>query len=133
MRLWWLPTPCKPEFRGKSGGGDAMQTQRALSSQIVDAGGEYVWIAKDNQPKTREAIELLFAPNAVRGQGRPPMDFVTAQTTEKAHGRLEAKDYGQSYAERIHGLADLFSKSSNWNAALPMQVPAKYITKFNMA
>ena len=72
--------------------GDAMQTQRALSSQIVDAGGEYVWIAKDNQPKTREAIELLFAPQKpVRGQGRPPMDFVTAQTTEKAHGRLEER------------------------------------------
>jgi predicted transposase YbfD/YdcC len=72
--------------------GDAMQTQRALSSQIVDAGGEYVWIAKDNQPKTREAIELLFSPQkSARGQGCPPMDFATAQTTEKAHGRLEER------------------------------------------
>jgi predicted transposase YbfD/YdcC len=72
--------------------GDAMQTQRALSSQIVDAGGDYVWIAKDNQPKTREAIELLFArQKPVRGQGCPPMDFVTAQTTEKEHGRLEER------------------------------------------
>lgn len=72
--------------------GDAMQTQRALSSQIVDAGGDYVWIAKDNQPKTREAIELLFAPQKpVRGQGFPPMDFVSAQTTEKEHGRLEER------------------------------------------
>lgn len=72
--------------------GDAMQTQRGLSSQIVDAGGDYVWIAKDNQPKTREAIELLFAPQKpVRGQGSPPMDFVSAQTTEKEHGRLEER------------------------------------------
>lgn len=73
--------------------GDAMQTQRALSSQIVDAGGDYVWIAKGNQPKMREAIELLFAPQKlVRGQGCPPMDFVTAQTTEKEHGRLQERN-----------------------------------------
>jgi len=72
--------------------GDAMQTQRALSSQIVDGGGGYVWIAKDNQPKTREAIELLFAPQRpVRGHGCPAMDFVTAQTTQKEHGRLEER------------------------------------------
>ena len=72
--------------------GDAMHTQRAPSSQIVDAGGDYFWIVKDNQPKTREAIEQLFAPQKpVRGQGCPPMDFSTGQTTEKNHGRLEER------------------------------------------
>lgn len=72
--------------------GDAMHTQRGLSSQIVDAGGDYLWIVKDNQPKTREALEQLFAPQKpVRGQGWPPMDFSTAKTTEKNHGRLEER------------------------------------------
>jgi predicted transposase YbfD/YdcC len=86
--------------------GDAMQTQRALSSQIVAAGGDYVWIAKDNQPKTREAIELLFAPQKpVRGQGCPPMDFVTAQTYEKEHGRLE---------ERTITVSSMLNKYINW-------------------
>lgn len=72
--------------------GDAMHTQRQASSQIVDAGGDYLWVVKDNQPKTREAIEQLFAPQKpVRGQGCPPMDFSTAKTTEKNHGRLEER------------------------------------------
>ena len=77
---------------GKVVVGDAMQTQRALSTQIVDADGDYAWIVKNNQPKTREAIEQLFAPQkTVRGQGCPPMDFSTAKTTDKAHGRLEER------------------------------------------
>lgn len=71
---------------------DAMHTQRGLSSQVVDTGGDYLWVVKDNQPKTRAAIEQLFAPpKPVRGQGCPPMDFVTAKTTEKEHGRLEER------------------------------------------
>jgi predicted transposase YbfD/YdcC len=72
--------------------GDAMQTQRGLSSQIVDAGGDFVWIVKGNQPKTREAIERLFAPQKqMPGQGCPLMDFSTAQTIDKNHGRLEER------------------------------------------
>ena len=30
--------------------GDAMFTQRALSTQIVAAGGDYLWLVKDHQP-----------------------------------------------------------------------------------
>lgn len=72
--------------------GDAMQTQRALSSQIIKAQGEFVWIVKDNQRVTREAIELLFAPEKARpGQGCPPMDFQTAKTVDKRHGRIEER------------------------------------------
>lgn len=70
--------------------GDAMQTQRALSSQIIEANGDFVWIIKDNQPNTRRAIELLFAPQKTKpGQGCPPMDFQTAKTHDKNHGRIE--------------------------------------------
>jgi predicted transposase YbfD/YdcC len=88
--------------------GDAMQTQRALSSQIVGADGDYVWIAKGNQPKTREAIEFLFAPQRlVRGQGCPPMDFVTAQTTEKKHGRLE---------ERMITVSSMLNEYVDWSS-----------------
>jgi len=38
-----------------------MHTQRGLSSQIINAGGNYLWIVEGNQPKTQEAIEQLFA------------------------------------------------------------------------
>jgi len=71
---------------------DAMHAQRSLSLQIVEAGGDFVWIIKDNQPTTRQAIELLFAPQKpVAGQGCPPMDFQQAKTVDKGHGRLEER------------------------------------------
>jgi predicted transposase YbfD/YdcC len=80
------------DLRGKVVVGDAMQTQRELSVQIVEAGGDYVWIVKDNQPKTRQAIEQLFAPEKpVPGLGCPPMDFHTSKTVGKKRGRLEER------------------------------------------
>jgi predicted transposase YbfD/YdcC len=80
------------DLRNKVVIGDAMHTQRQLSIQIVTAGGSFVWIVKDNQPKTREAIELLFAPEkAIPGVGSPAMDFQSATTTEKQAGRIEER------------------------------------------
>jgi predicted transposase YbfD/YdcC len=71
---------------------DAMHAQRALSLQITQAGGEYVWIIKDNQLTTREAIELLFTPQKpLAGEGRPALDFQQARTLDKGHGRLEER------------------------------------------
>ena len=80
------------DLRNKVVIGDAMQTQRQLSLQIVNSGGHFVWIVKDNQPKTREAIQLLFAPEkSIPGVGNPPMDFRSASTTEKQAGRIEER------------------------------------------
>jgi predicted transposase YbfD/YdcC len=71
---------------------DALHAQRGLSLQIMAAGGDFVWIVKDNQPTTRQAIELLFTPQPlVAGQGRPPLDFRQAKTVDKGHGRLEER------------------------------------------
>lgn len=72
--------------------GDAMHTQRQLSIQIVEAGGDFVWIVKDNQANTRQAIEQLFAPEKpVPGLGCPAMDFQTARTVGKQAGRVEER------------------------------------------
>lgn len=72
--------------------GDAMHTQRQLSIQIVASEGDYVWIVKDNQPETRQAIELLFsAEQPFPGTGHPPKDFRSAKTVEKQAGRLEER------------------------------------------
>jgi predicted transposase YbfD/YdcC len=80
------------DLRNKVVVGDAMQTQRALSLQIVEAGGNYVWVVKDNQPTTRQAIEQLFAPAPpIPGWNNPPTDFRTARTVTKAHGRVEER------------------------------------------
>lgn len=71
--------------------GDAMHTQRAVSIQIVEAGGDYIWFAKGNQPQLEEDIRLWFEPepDPIPGQGRVPKDFETTKATSKGHGRLE--------------------------------------------
>jgi hypothetical protein len=39
--------------------GDAMHTQRDLSMQIVEQGGDYLWTVKENQPTLRDDRELV--------------------------------------------------------------------------
>ncbi len=79
------------EVKGKVVTGDALFTQRDLSSQIVEADGHYLWKVKDNQPSLRAAIERLFGPEKVP-LGSAPLrtDFQCVTTATKAHGRLES-------------------------------------------
>jgi predicted transposase YbfD/YdcC len=80
------------DLRGVVVTGDAMQAQRELSVQIVEAQGDYVWTAKDNQPEMREEIALLFQPQQSRpGWSAVPMDFRSATKWNKGHGRLEKR------------------------------------------
>lgn len=73
--------------------GDALHTQRAVSIQIVEAGGEYVWFVKGNQPQLEEDLRLWFGPDPepIPGQAYPPKDFETVQCVNKGHGRLEQR------------------------------------------
>jgi predicted transposase YbfD/YdcC len=72
--------------------GDAMFTQRSLSQQIVDAGGDYVWLVKDNQEKLRQDIERLFGSEfCPPGTNVLKTDFSIARQTSKTHGRLEQR------------------------------------------
>jgi predicted transposase YbfD/YdcC len=67
--------------------GDALLAQRSLSIQIVEAGGDYLWRIKDNQPTLRAEIELLFAPELVQaGWSAPAVDFTSARTVDAEHG-----------------------------------------------
>jgi len=85
------------DLRDKIVIGDAMFTQRELSMQIVQAGGEYIWLAKENQARLQEAIAQLFAPQRrTPGWGTPPHDFHTAATHNKGHGRLEERSLTSS-------------------------------------
>jgi len=78
------------DLRGKVVVGDAMHTQRALSIQIVQAGGNFVWTAKENQPTLLADIRHLFAPEAgLPDFGLTATDFETITTCNKGHGRLE--------------------------------------------
>ena len=81
------------DLKGKIVSGDAMHTQRDISAQIVDAGGDYLWVAKQNQPRTHWAIEKLFVHEVCNlRQGAPlPKDFQMISTTHKNRGRIEKR------------------------------------------
>jgi DDE family transposase len=76
------------ELRGKVVPGDALFTQRDLSSQIVETGGQYLWRVKDNQPSLRADIERLFGPEKMPLGSAPLRTHChSVTTTTKAHGR----------------------------------------------
>ena len=74
--------------------GDALFAHRNLSTQIVEAGGDYCWIVKENQPSLYDDLRLLFGPQPapLPGTSAIPDDFVTVRTVEKAHGRLDERE-----------------------------------------
>jgi hypothetical protein len=53
--------------------GDAEFAQRALRRMIVDGGGDDFFVVKDNQPRLRADIALLFAAPHEAGAA-PPRD-----------------------------------------------------------
>ena len=61
---------------------DAMGCQKAIASQIVDAGGDYVLALKENQETLHELVAYHFA----QGEGPEGWRDVT-----KEHGRLEIR------------------------------------------
>jgi predicted transposase YbfD/YdcC len=77
---------------GKIVTGDAMHTQRALSGQIVERGGDYLWPVKENQARLYQDIQHLFAPDKPKpGFGKIETDFQSAQTVNCGHGRIETR------------------------------------------
>lgn len=81
------------DLREKVVMGDALHTQRDVSIQIVEAGGDYIWLVKGNQPQIEEDIRLWFEPDPtpMPGQSYVPKDFETARTVNKGHGRIEQR------------------------------------------
>lgn len=50
-------------LRGRVITGDAMFCQRDLCQQIIDNGGDYLFVVKDNQPELKAAISAEFEPH----------------------------------------------------------------------
>jgi predicted transposase YbfD/YdcC len=71
---------------------DALLTQRHVAQTIVDKGGDYVMMVKENQPQLHADIALVFT--------RPPWGDVqeTASTVEIGHGRIEQRTLTASTA-----------------------------------
>jgi predicted transposase YbfD/YdcC len=75
-----------PQIRGRLVSGDALYCQKALCRQIRQAGGDYLFAVKANQPDLLDDVALLF-------HWPPPgEDFVRAHTVDKHGGRLERRD-----------------------------------------
>ena len=86
--------------------GDAMQAQRALSAQVVEAGGDYLWFVKANQPTLLGEITELFTPPPLTpGHAVPARDFDTVRQLDKGHGRLE---------ERLLTTSSMLAGYSEW-------------------
>jgi predicted transposase YbfD/YdcC len=80
------------DLQGKIVVGDALHTQRAISVQIVEAGGNYCWTVKDNQPNLRAAIERFFEPEVeTPGFGKAISDLRVVSVTNQGHGRFECR------------------------------------------
>lgn len=65
---------------------DALLTQRQIAQQIVGAGGDYVMVAKANQPQLLEDIATVFALAPTAGEQR-----TAAATLGLGHGRIEQR------------------------------------------
>src|SRR6266566_4025570 len=82
------------DWEGKVLTGDALYCQRCLCSALRLAGGDYLFLVKGNQPQLLEDLRLLFAPLSPAkraGEGILRLPEQHAQTTEKAHGRLDIR------------------------------------------
>ena len=72
---------------------DAMHTQRETSQQVLQAGGDYVWLVKGNQARTLWAIQKLFVHEACNLKNGAPLSssIRSAETVNKGHGRREKR------------------------------------------
>jgi predicted transposase YbfD/YdcC len=101
------------DLRGKIITGDAMFAQKQLSRQVIEAGGDYVWSVKKNQPGLRADIAALFeieeGQTALKAMSN---DLRRAETIDKQHGRLEQRRITSSCLlagqEDWPGLAQVF-------------------------
>jgi len=69
---------------------DAMHTQRTTAQQILDQGGHYVMVVKQNQPELYHAIQLLFDQPPWLEQERA-REYQAERFTNKGHGRREVR------------------------------------------
>lgn len=77
---------------GKVLTGDAMHTQKRLSTQILEGQGDFVFPVKENQEKLYKNIQSLFAPEYPKsGFGKIQTDFQSAQKVNKGHGCFEVR------------------------------------------
>lgn len=95
------------DWKGRVLTGDALYCQRCLCSALRQAGGDYLFLVRGNQPQLLEDIRLLFAPLSApkhAGEGVLRLPEQHAHTREKAHGRLDLRSIRAS--SELKGYSD---------------------------
>ena len=100
--------------------GDALYCQRHLCQQVRAAGGDYVLLVKENQPRLLADIQTLFDPPAGLTPPLPLIDRRAAVTVDRGHGRqrdrreLIASTDLSAYLD-WPGLAQVFRLERTWH------------------
>jgi hypothetical protein len=82
------------DWEGRVLTGDALYCQRRLCAEVVEAGGDYLFVVDANQPTLLADLQQLFAPPppARPGHGVPLIEEARARQVTKAHGRLAVRE-----------------------------------------
>ena len=91
---------------------DALLTQRHVAQTIVEKGGDYVMIVKENQPQLRADIELVFTLPPVGDRQE------TARTVDIGHGRIEQRNITTSEALVGYMIGPVWHRSLSWGVTL---------------
>lgn len=83
---------------------DAMGTQRAIASQIIGQGGDYLLALKGNQESVHTDVQLFF--EHAKSKGWEEIAHHYCEQTNKDHGRIETRRCWQ---------VDLFSLGKLWS------------------
>ena len=111
------------DWKGKVLTGDALYCQRCLCYALRQAGGDYLFLVKGNQPHLFDDLRLLFAPPAPAkraGEGILRLPEQHAQTTEKGHGRVDIRSIRVSSELKGYsdwpGLEQVFEIRRRWQS-----------------
>jgi predicted transposase YbfD/YdcC len=110
-------------WKGKVLTGDALYCQRSLCKALRQAGGDYLFLVKGNQPQLLEDILLLFAPPAPAkraGEGVLRLPEQTGSTEGQGHGRMETRSMRVSSQLKGYsdwpGLEQVFEIRRRWQS-----------------
>jgi len=109
------------EWEGRVVTGDAMFCQRNLCQQVVEAGGDYLFMVKGNQPRLQTDLEIVFEPANPSQWGSDGADLLemrAAKMVDKGHGRIEVREIKASTELADYSnwpyLAQVFEVKRSW-------------------
>jgi predicted transposase YbfD/YdcC len=109
------------KWEGRVVTGDAMFCQRNLCQQVVELGGDYLFMVKGNQPRLQTDLEIVFEPANPSQWGSDGLDLLemrAAKTVDKGHGRIEVREIKASTELADYSnwpyLAQVFEVKRSW-------------------